>query len=216
LAEIYSKYRPNKPSEYLEIYDRFFTCHCQAVNVVLEIGAGSGACLNVWSEYFPEAKIFGIDISPNNCFEEGRISVFCGNQGDILFLERVAESAGPFDIIIDDCSHVVSHQIETFRTLFPHLRPGGIYVIEDLCTSYWSAFGGGRAVANTVEFLCEMAHGLNYGYWKTTENITQLSQAVRLRRGGTTDDYIDAKPTFFDLNVGSVHFYESLCIVTRR
>ena len=49
---------------------------------------------------------------------------------------------GPFDIVIDDGSHVNRHVHHSFRTLWPHLAPGGLYVVEDLQTSYWPSWGG--------------------------------------------------------------------------
>lgn len=53
----------------------------------------------------------------------------------------MAESDAPYDIIIDDGSHMVRHVIASFEALFPYLRRGGLYIIEDLHTSYWKRYG---------------------------------------------------------------------------
>jgi len=213
LLDIAETHKPAKNPHYLRIYDRFFSCYDQEIKTILEIGVGDGECLRMWRDYFPEAFIFGLDICACRCFEEDRIRVLHGDQGNAQTLETLA-MCGPFDLIIDDGSHRVRHQKDTFFALFPTLRPGGVYAIEDMHTSYWPGFGGGRMADNTVECMCALAHGLNYSYWKNTDEVTDLARTFRKHNHGETD-YIDAEPSFFDLNVGSVHFYESLCLVTR-
>ena len=65
-----------------------------------------------------------------------RIQLLRGDQSKREDRERIAGS-GPFDIVIDDGSHVPEHQIATFKTLWPALRGGGLYAVEDIETSYW-------------------------------------------------------------------------------
>ena len=48
------------------------------------------------------------------------------------------------DVIVDDGSHVSAHVILSFETLYPSLKPGGIYIVEDIGTSYWPHYGGSR------------------------------------------------------------------------
>ena len=49
--------------------------------------------------------------------------------------------AGPFDIVIDDGGHFMDDIISSFKTLLPHVRAGGTYIVEDLHTSYWAEYG---------------------------------------------------------------------------
>jgi hypothetical protein len=66
-----------------------------------------------------------------------------GDQSDKELLAELAGSYGPFDLVIDDGSHLGVHQHASFAALFPSVRPGGWYVIEDLETSYWEDWEGG-------------------------------------------------------------------------
>ena len=69
-----------------------------------------------------------------------------GPPGDV----RVGEAHGPFDFVIDDGSHASPQQIESFRILWPFIKDRGVYIIEDVQTSYWPAFGGGTLVPKTT------------------------------------------------------------------
>ena len=101
---------------------------------LLEIGVGGysdpaqgGKSLRMWKEFFPQGRIFGMDIHDKSPLEEDRIRIFRGDQGDPASLRRVAEQIGRLDIVIDDGSHLSEHVITTFETLFPLLEPQGIY-----------------------------------------------------------------------------------------
>src|SRR6185503_11070328 len=111
---------------------------------LMEIGVGGygrpnrgGNSLRMWKRYFPLGLITGIDIHDKSALQERRIHIYTGNQSDREFMERVSGIEGPFDIIIDDGSHVQSDIINSFQILFPLMVSGGIYVIEDTQTSYW-------------------------------------------------------------------------------
>jgi hypothetical protein len=134
---------------YTPHYDRHFR-HLRDRDVrLLEIGVGGygtpdagGESLRMWKDYFSRGRISGVDIYDKKALEEERIRTFQGSQVDEAFLRKVAEEAGPFDLIIDDGSHLNEHIIQTFEILFPLLRPDGIYAVEDLQTSYWPEYGG--------------------------------------------------------------------------
>jgi cephalosporin hydroxylase len=109
---------------------------------LLEIGIGGysnqargGASLRMWKAYFPAGTIIGLDIEDKSQFAEERITILQGDQGDRAFLRDLATRYGPFDIVIDDGSHRSEHVIASFEALFPHLRDGGVYVVEDLQAS---------------------------------------------------------------------------------
>jgi hypothetical protein len=94
----------------------------------------------MWEEYFPNATIHGVDINPEcKKYESGRIKITVADQGNESQLKEL-EKLGPFDLIVDDGSHFCRHQILSFKTLFPFVKKGGIYVIEDAATSYWPAY----------------------------------------------------------------------------
>jgi len=116
---------------------------------LLEIGVGGyksplkgGNSLRMWKNYFPFGKIYSFDIYDKKKLQESRIKIFQGSQVDEKFLNQMINEIGEIDIIIDDGSHINSHVINTFELLFPYLKDGGIYIIEDLETSYRDDFGG--------------------------------------------------------------------------
>ena len=116
---------------------------------LLEIGVGGyrdpkkgGESLRLWQDYFRIGQIYGIDIHDKSALANKRIKIFQGSQDDPSFLEAVAGKIGGIDIIIDDGSHINKHIITSFNTLFTHLNPEGIYVIEDINTSYLPSQGG--------------------------------------------------------------------------
>ncbi|MBL8502980.1 MAG: hypothetical protein JNL78_06040 [Rhodocyclaceae bacterium] len=104
-----------------------------------QFGATERQCdspsLGMWVEYFPQAEIFGFDISDFSHLERrhDRFRFFrgdCGREADLI---RLREAVGrDVDLVIDDASHASFHQQLALKTLFPCLRPGGLYVIEDL------------------------------------------------------------------------------------
>lgn len=105
---------------------------------MLEIGVADprfpGASLKVWKEYFPDIELIGYDINPDaKQFEQDGVSVFIGDQNNPAHLESCIEKhGGEFDIILDDGSHYGEHIVTSFKTLYPYLKEGGIYIIEDL------------------------------------------------------------------------------------
>ncbi|PPQ35173.1 hypothetical protein CCS01_08530 [Rhodopila globiformis] len=114
---------------------------------LLELGVSSGASLLVWRDYLPRATIVGIDLAdpPPRILRQDRIHFVQGSQGDAAVLERAAEVAGgPFDVIIDDASHIGYLTKRSLQYLFPrHLVPGGLYVIEDFGTGFLPAYPDG-------------------------------------------------------------------------
>ena len=122
----------------------------RSIECVLEIGIGNerdpltgGNSLRMWRHYFPRAKIYGIDLYDKWFDDEARITALKADQSDPIALRQAVDGCPPFDLVVDDGSHVGSHVITTFDVLFPMVKPGGYYAIEDLETSYLPAYGGG-------------------------------------------------------------------------
>lgn len=142
---------------YCEKYERYLGLDRNAELLVLEIGIYEGASLQMWRDYLERAKIVGIDINPAcKRYEDlpGRIHVEIGSQDDAGFLSIVKAKHGPFDMVLDDGSHLQQHVIASFRSLWDAVKPGGIYVVEDSVTSYWPDYGGGlKKPDSMVEFF---------------------------------------------------------------
>jgi len=102
---------------------------------ILEIGIGSGPSLKMWYDYFPNSEIHAIDVVNQSSLNNERVTTHICDQSNRYDLENLMSKLGKFDIIIDDGSHVISHQQISLGTLFKHLNDNGQYWIEDLHTS---------------------------------------------------------------------------------
>ena len=141
-----------------QFYTRHFTPLREKELVILEIGVWKGGSMKLWRDFFPNSKIYGIDCHKGFAGE----NVFIGDQKDPNFLKGVIEKIGVPDIIIDDGSHKMSDQQGSFDILFPLLNSGGLYVIEDLETSYLSDWQDSKPT--TVELLKMLVDRINvYG-----------------------------------------------------
>ena len=124
---------------YTETYEKHFGPIRDKKIKILEIGFGGGDSLKLWNEYFDQAEIYCIDnnlsrIQEYNYTQAEEINIFYGDQSDSASLVESCKQMGVnhFDVIIDDGSHVDSHIITTFNTLFDqYLAPGGVYFVED-------------------------------------------------------------------------------------
>jgi hypothetical protein len=115
---------------------------------VFEIGVGGfrlaepGGSLQLWRDYFPRSTVVGLDIVEKTVSYGPRVSFARVDQSSVADLQRVVAEYGSPDVVIDDGSHVGEHQIISFECLWSTLTSGGIYVIEDLATSYGPEYGG--------------------------------------------------------------------------
>lgn len=154
---------------YTEVYEALARPHRRKPVTLLEVGVGGfegwlgGESLLMWAAYFQKGSIYGIDVVDKTALSRGRIKVFQCSQVDRERLTALAREIGPFDFVIDDGSHMNRHQIETFRILWPFVKDGGAYVVEDVQTSYWPMFGGGvfgspayqRSCVSFFKSLCD-------------------------------------------------------------
>ncbi len=140
LNDLGLKYQTDKASwhhDYLNFYERFLREIRDSEVSVLEIGVLHGQSIAMWAEYFRKGKIVGLDNNPNaKQHETARVRIEIADQSSAADLVRIAATHGPFDLILDDGSHIWEHQIVTLRTLFPFVKPGRYYILEDIDTSY--------------------------------------------------------------------------------
>lgn len=169
---------------------------------LLEIGVGGydnpyigGNSLRMWKSFFPFAKITSIDIFDKSFLQEKRIKIYKGSQVDELILEKIFCQTGEFDIIIDDGSHINEHVIRSFEILFPKLKKGGIYVIEDTQTSYWENYGGSSTNFNKNDTI--------YNYFKSLIDSLNNEEFV-------INNY---KKSYFDVHIISMHFYHNIIFI---
>ena len=189
----------SRKHDYLRTYERHVVWMRDLPVKVLELGVLNGASLKVWRDFFPLGEIIGADYSPERAKQAGeRIAIEIGDCGDPAFLRPLAEKHGPFDLIVDDASHIWKHQQDAFETLFPHLKPGGIYILEDIHTSYIPRYGdpfGGEA---TVDWL----------KWRLNDVVMASPEFVERHTGEYNRQWRD--------NVHEVTFVRESCIITKR
>lgn len=135
LEELGRKYQPSKRAHhYLPLYWTHLRDIRLHVQNVIEIGVQTDRSMRMWEEFFPKAMIHGIDLDPqcrNLTGERRRMHI--GDQSDRAFLDRVLARIGQApDLVIDDGSHIVRHQLASFEHLFPALSRHGVYVVEDM------------------------------------------------------------------------------------
>lgn len=127
---------------YANFYEKWFSNIKYSCANILEIGISEGGSLKANYEYFPNSQIYGLDILEKNQFENDRIKTFVLDQGNDneldSFIIYCRNNNINFDIIIDDGSHSVMHQQRTFGKFFKLLKNDGLYIIEDLGSSYFN------------------------------------------------------------------------------
>ena len=133
----------------------------EKIRKVMEIGVRSGASLLMWRDYFSNAEIHGVDINQPVFLELDRISEHVADQSDRSALNKLLESIGSeFDLIIDDGGHTMSQQQVSFGHLFPHVNPGGLYIIKDLHTSFIESIGVTNSSGESQSYSTEIEEGI--------------------------------------------------------
>lgn len=126
-----------KPPTYLDIYQQLLEPFQGRPISLLELGVHSGHSLLLWREYLPEAQITGLDLRapPENITGLDNVTYICGSQEDSAVLDATSVKHGPFDLIVDDASHVGRLTKVSYLRLIGHLKPGGLYIFEDIAAS---------------------------------------------------------------------------------
>ena len=134
----------------------------------------------MWREYFgSRATLFGIDIIPESAEKVEALGIGCrarvGSQADPRFLSSVISEMGGVDVVIDDGSHIAEHQLASFRTLFPLLSNGGVYICEDLHTAYWEDWQGGYKRSGTfIEVVKDMIDSIHRWYYPVENSMSDM------------------------------------------
>jgi hypothetical protein len=147
LADRYGSDKGSSKHRYTELYNMLFLPLRERPLTFLEMGLqiggpelGAGAdrattdlpSVRMWLEYFPAATVIGLDVSDFGWFAHDRFRFVRCDMDDRAALDAAAAAMPPLDIAIDDASHASHHQQNAFLALFPRVRPGGLYIIEDL------------------------------------------------------------------------------------
>jgi hypothetical protein len=150
LARFYRTDKSSLGNDYSSHYQRHLGPRRFEELLLLEIGVGGGAnrhaggnSLHLWRDYLPRSTIVGLDLFPKELpFLGRRVYVVQGDQSSPDDLARIVDRFGPPDVVVDDGSHAGSDVIASFEYLFEHMHAGGVYVIEDLFSSYEKRYDG--------------------------------------------------------------------------
>ena len=178
---------------YFDIYDKHFAKFRGREVHILEIGIFSGGSLDMWRSYFGEkVHIYGVDIEPAcRAYEAPGTRIFIGDQADKKFWQEFVREVPPLDIVIDDGGHLAAQQIPTLEVLLPHLRPGGVYLCEDLQEPF-------------NRFLSYL-NGLSRSLY-TTKLVNEPTDQANLK----------AEPDNLQRLVDSIHLYPFIAVIERR
>lgn len=184
---------------YLDNYSRHLESWRDKEFTLLEIGVAGGASISMWRQYFPMAKVFGIDNNPD-CAGEG---IFIGDQNDLTFMAEVMTQIGGADIIIDDGSHVGHDMINSFKMLFRSVKAGGYYVVEDTHCLYSEHYNQG---SNAFQFFTGLVRDVDVAGRAMTGN-----QDYAINHGMTEPPVPE-----YSHYLKAIHFYTSLYIFERK
>lgn len=160
-----------KGHDYARHYDSAFSSLRNADIKIVEIGVGSAESIKMWLAFFPNAQVHGVDIvhNTNEWNSESkkphpRYTFTTGDQGNEAFWNGfIARHGSGWDICCDDGSHANKDIIVTFRAIWPHIKPGGYYAIEDLNCGYSGMeFFLKPGFPNHMEFIANMLHEINH------------------------------------------------------
>lgn len=213
LAKAYGTDKSSEIHNYCVKYEKYIPFKRYDKINILEIGVLDGKSLSTWKEYFYRANILGIDINPDcKKYEEPRISVEIGSQDDGKFLSRTWQQYGPFDMILDDGSHMNEHVIYSFEHLWGSVKSGGVYIVEDCGTSYWSDWNGAYLKHDSmIEYFKRLADDVNF---RGLQNFNTPNVHAR-REDWLTDLSKQTQPGCVT-DIESINFLNGIIIITKR
>ncbi|MEO8102780.1 MAG: class I SAM-dependent methyltransferase [Betaproteobacteria bacterium] len=186
----------HKWGHYFSIYERHFSAFRNRPIRLIEYGVFHGGSLQMWKHYFgPQAQIIGVDIDPRcAALAEPGIEIVIGDQDDPETHQRLREKFGDFDIVIDDGGHTMHQQIVTFKEMYPAVKAGGIYLAEDLHTSYFPRWGGGLRKPGTFIEYSKLFIDQMHAWYSVSE---------------------DHQPDLLTTSAYGLHFYDSILVIEK-
>lgn len=175
LDQIGLKHGTDKAShghDYLKVYQReIIAATDMRRGSLLELGWWKGESMRMWLEWLPRWEITGLDIDPKEPL--AGVNFVLGSQVDPEVIDYAAVTHGPWDVIVDDASHVSPLTIKSFKLLWPHLKPGGLYFVEDLQVSYhkdWAGHPDPDSRGTIMHFLKGLADSVHHGHATVYQN----------------------------------------------
>jgi hypothetical protein len=214
LAKVYGTDKSSDKHNYCVKYEKYLPFNRYDKLNILEIGVLDGKSLLTWKDYYYRSNILGIDINPDcKKYEEDRIFIELGSQADDKFLNQISNEYGPFDFILDDGSHLNEHVIYSFETLFQYVKSGGIYIVEDVATSYFPWYGGGlNDPKSMMEYFKKLTDDINF---RGVENLDDQA-AVWDRREDKLIPYSNKVQPDCRTDIESITFLNGIILIRKR
>lgn len=209
LHEIAASFDTDKveSNTYIANFERHFGPLRHGPVKMLELGVFRGGSMHTWHEYFAQGLIVGLDMRPNPIANmPDRMRFYQGSQDDTQLLDRIASECAPegFDVVLDDASHFGKLTRASYRNLFhKHLKPGGIYVVEDWGTGYWGNWSDGSLYRPADESLARDLDSHSSLSGRLTRKLRQLF-------GRKRPPHLDSDSSFSVNNFGMVGFIKEL------
>ena len=181
LSQLGIKYGTDKAEhhQFTPFYNSHLEKHRDEFKNVMEIGILTNASLRMWEDYFTNATIVGVDNEVRQEYEADRVKIFLADQSQPHQLQRVIDqTTTEYDMILDDGSHLVPHQYISWGTLFPYVKSGGYYIIEDLHCNFfpkWPDWKNNDVMINALEAVQSLKEG-EFRYQYLTDEQAQYIQ----------------------------------------
>lgn len=179
-----------KWEHYFDVYHRHFQRFIGTQVDLLEIGIFSGGSLGMWQNYLGAGcHVYGVDID-EKCrqYADDKITVFIGDQEDRNFWKSFRRQVPGVDLIIDDGGHTPRQQQVTLEEMLPCLRPGGVFICEDI-------------------------HGLGNQFTAFVTGLVDELNAMTITGRGAA---LQSSVTSFQSHIHSVHFYPYITVIEKR
>lgn len=189
--------KSSKHHNYCPTYEIYFQALRDRELLLFEVGVGGykfsnkgGESLMMWREYFPNARIITIDLyNKSNVFCPPNAEIHQCSQTDQAGIENILMGRR-LDVVIDDGSHINPLTIDTFDILFPYLKSGGYYIIEDTHTSYWKDIA-----TDGTDFKGGNHEGTLMNHFKKLCDEINLVPEIQIR---------------------SIHFYKQMIVILKK
>ena len=183
-----------KWDHYFDVYHRHLERFRGEDVHILEIGIYSGGSLDMWHDYFgPGCHVYGVDVQ-EEClsYQTDSTSVFIGDQADRDFWRRFRTEVPKLDVVVDDGGHQPDQQATSLEELLPHLRPGGVYVVEDL-------------------------HGPGNRFGSYANGLVEALNAYRgIANHGNPERRKVSEAAGFQSSIESIHCYPYVAVIEKR
>ena len=201
-----------KYDSYLKLYDQIFQQHYDCQINLLEIGVQNGGSLEIYTSLFAnKSQLIGCDID-KKCqeldYDNKNINIVIGDATNSQTKSKILNFCKRFDIVIDDGSHQQDDIIKAFLMYFPLLSDNGVYIVEDLHTSYWQTYGGGLFKPDSaISFFKLLVDVINHEHWGVDLMRDELLALA-------DKDLVQQFQSNLS-QIGSIEFVNSICVIRK-